>query len=220
MKGKLALSLLLGILLLAGCSNKPYGHYEDDKMIGNLAQVELENEMVEVDITEWAKRDIRGNIDDYGVSIPVKITDDVIIRKEDGSLSNIKSLKIGQKVLLNPPKRKDEGISYKAKEIILLEMSYKEKYKRLLSSQKGRYLTTVFVKEGDTIPAAMEDTLMGLLSKSPINFGVYQEDFIVDYKKELSIEKFPVILVFDTKGLVFKTYDVDELTAFFNSSAN
>ncbi|WP_415639942.1 hypothetical protein, partial [Paenibacillus lupini] len=132
----------------------------------------------------------------------------------------INSLEIGQKVLINPPKMSDEGIRYKAKEIILLEMSYEEKYKRLLSHQKGKYLTTVFVKEGDSLPATMKDKLMGLLSKSPINFGVYQEDFIVDYKQELNIEKFPVILVFDTKGLVFKTNDVDELEAFFNSPTN
>jgi hypothetical protein len=213
---RLALPLLLCILLtLAACSSKPYGHYEDDKMIGNIERVELENNVVEVDISEWSKRDIRGNVDDYGVTIPVKITDDLIIKKEDGTLSNINSLEIGQKVLINPPKKSDEGIRYKAKEIILLEMSYEEKYKRLLSHQKGKYLTTVFVKEGDSLPAAMEDTLMGLLPKSPINFGVYQEDFIVDYKQEMNIEKFPVILVFDTKGLVFKTYDVDELEAFF-----
>jgi hypothetical protein len=186
-------------------------------MIGNIERVELENNVVEVDISEWSKRDIRGNVDDYGVTIPVKITDELMIKKEDGTLSNINSFEIGQKVLINPPKKSDDGIRYQAKEIILLEMSYEEKYKRLLSHQKGRYLTTVFVKEGDSLPAAMEDTLMGLLSKSPINFGVYQEDYIVDYQQELNIEKFPVILVFDNKGLVFKTYDVDELEAFFKS---
>lgn len=217
MLNKLSLPLLLCLLLtLVACSNKPYGQYEDDKMIGNIGRVEPENNLLEVDISEWHKRDVRGNVDDYGVSIPVKITDDLIIKKEDGALSTINSLKIGQKVLLNPPRGSDEGITYEAKEIILLEMPYKEKYKRLLSSQKGRYLTTVFINEGDTLSTTIENTLMGLLSKSPINFGVYQEDYVVDYKQELNIEKFPVMLVFDTKGLVFKTYEVDELAAFFN----
>ncbi|MDN7228050.1 hypothetical protein QWY15_12150 [Planococcus sp. N064] len=38
----------------------------------------------------------------------------------------------------------------------------------------------------------------------------------VDYKKELGIEKLPVILVFDTKELLFKTYQEKELYNFFN----
>ncbi|MCR8656071.1 hypothetical protein [Paenibacillus endoradicis] len=217
MLNKLLFPLLICILLtLAACSNKPYGYYEDDKMIGNIERVERANSLVEVNISEWDKRDMKGNVDAYGVSIPVIITDDLIIKKEDGSLSNINSLKIGQKVLINPPRWIDEGITYEAKEIILLEMSYKEKYKQLLSNKKGSYLTTVFVKEGDSLPLTTEDTLMGLLSKSPINFGVYQEDFVVDYKQELNIENFPVMLIFDTKGLVLKTYDADEVVAFFN----
>ena len=110
-------------------------------MIGNIERLELENNLVEVDISEWDKSDVKGNVNDYGVSI--------------------------------------------------------------------------FVKEGDSLPSTTEDTLMGLLSKSPINLGVYQEDFVDDYMQELNIENFPVMLVFDAEGLVNKTYDVDELVAFF-----
>ena len=142
MLNRLLIALLLCIILtLSACSNKPYGHYEDNKMIGNIERLELENNLVEVDISEWDKSDVKGNVNDYGVSI--------------------------------------------------------------------------FVKEGDSLPSTTEDTLMGLLSKSPINLGVYQEDFVDDYMQELNIENFPVMLVFDAEGLVNKTYDVDELVAFF-----
>ncbi|HIW33012.1 MAG TPA: DKNYY domain-containing protein [Candidatus Paenibacillus intestinavium] len=193
-----------------------YKLVEDNQMFGNIARVEPENNLVEVDISEWDKKDIKSNIDDYGVSILVEITNDLIIKQESGSLSNINSLKIGQKVLLNPPRRIDESITYEVKEIIMLEMSDNEKYKRLLSNQQGRYLTTVFIKEGDLLPPTMKETLLGLQSQSPMNFRVYQEDYVVDYKQELNIENFPVILVFDTNGLVLKTYDTDEMVAFFN----
>ncbi|GBG08301.1 hypothetical protein PAT3040_02880 [Paenibacillus agaridevorans] len=215
MRKMFSMYLLVFLLLaLAACSGKPYGHYKDDEMIGKIGMVDIDNSVIEVDISEWHKRDIRGGIDDYGVYIKIDVTDHLIIKNEDGTLSEIHQLKIGQKVLVNPPKKVDNS-DYEAKEIILQAMSYKEKYAQLLSGHKGRYLTTVFVKEGDSLPAATEDTLMGLLSKSPINFGTYPEDYVVDYKQELNIEKFPVMLVFDNKGLVFKTYDVDELVDFF-----
>lgn len=211
------LSMLLFVftlLVLAACSHKPYGHYKDDQMIGTIGRVEPDNNLLEVDISEWVKRDLRGGINDYGVYIPVDITNDFIIKNEDGTLSDISQLKIGQKVLVNPPKV-DENSAYEAKEIIVLKMSYQEKYDQLLSNHKGKYLTTVFHQEGETFPAAVEDRLMGLLSKSSINFGAYSEDYVVDYQQELNIEQFPVMLVFDDKGLVLKTYDVDELAAFF-----
>lgn len=217
MSNKLSMLLFLIIILfaLSACGYKPYGHYEDDKMIGIVRHVEPDNNVFEVDISEWHKRDLRGGVDDYGVSITVGNTDDLVIKNEDGTISDINQIKIGQKVLVNPPKN-DKGSNYEAKEILLLEMTYKEKYDRLLSRSKARYLTTVFSKEDETLSEDMENVLMGLLSKSPINFGTYPEDYVVDYQKELSIEKYPVMLVFDHKGLVLKTYDVNELVEFLD----
>lgn len=120
MPKKLTVLLLLLILCLIAACNKPYGHYKDDKMIGTVQRVEPDNNLLEVDISEWDKRDLSGGIPDYGVYITVEITDDLIIKNEDGTLSEIHQLKIGQKVLVNPP-MSDEGDDYEAKEIILLE---------------------------------------------------------------------------------------------------
>lgn len=36
----------------------PYGHYEDDEMIGNVLDVNTNDMTIEVDISEWEKRDI------------------------------------------------------------------------------------------------------------------------------------------------------------------
>ncbi|WP_156911701.1 hypothetical protein [Salibacterium aidingense] len=47
----------------------------------------------------------------------------------------------------------------------------------------------------------------------------YQKDYVVDYKEELNVEKFPVILVFNREELVFKTNKVEELYEFFKNRA-
>src|SRR5690554_6560830 len=105
---------------LTACTNKPYGHYEDDQMIGTISKVDTDKSSLNVDISEWYKRDVRGDIDDYGVEVTVQITDDVVIKNEDDTLANIHHIKIGQKVLVNPPKRKSDR-EYTANEVILLE---------------------------------------------------------------------------------------------------
>ena len=211
------LLFLLSMLNLSACGNKPYGHYEDNKMIGIVQQIQPENNLFEVDISQWHKRDVRGSVNDYGVTITVPITDELVIKNEDGTLSDLSLIKIGQKVLVNPPKDVIEG-EYKAKEVILLNMTYEEKYDRLLSKNKDKYLTTVFWGEMDTSSSELESKLIGLVSHSTINFSTYPEkNYVVNYEKELDIEKYPVMLVFDTEKLVFKTYDVDELIEFFNT---
>ncbi|MFZ4453743.1 hypothetical protein [Salibacterium aidingense] len=48
----------------------------------------------------------------------------------------------------------------------------------------------------------------------------YQNDYVVDYKEELNVEKFPVILVFNREELVFKTNKVEELYEFFKTGLN
>jgi len=183
-------------------------------MIGKVQDIQLEDNLLEVDISEWHKRDVRGGVNDYGVSITLPITDELVIKNEDGTLSELSSIKTGQKVLINPPTDDIEG-EYKAKEIILLDMTYEEKYDRLLSKNKDNYRTTVFL--GNTPSSELESKLMGLVSHSTINFADYPENYVVNYEKELDIEKYPVMLVFDTEKLVFKTYDVDELIEFFNT---
>jgi len=191
------LLFLLITLILSSCENKPYGHYEDSKMIGYVQQIQPENNLLEVDISQWHKRDVRGGVNDYGVSITVPITDELVIKNEDDTLSELSSIKTGQKVLVNPPKDVIEG-EYKAKEIILLDMTYEEKYNRLLSKNKDKYLTTVFWGELDTSSSELESKLMGLVSHSTINFSIYPEkNYVVNFEKELDIEKYPVMLVFE-----------------------
>ncbi|MDQ6421591.1 hypothetical protein RB620_19375 [Paenibacillus sp. LHD-117] len=214
MTKKLSSLLWLFILCMLAACSKPYGHYEDDKMIGTVLRVEPDNHLLEVDISEWHKRDLRGGIDDYGMSVTVENTDEMVFKKEDGTLTDAQHIKIGQKVLVKPPMDQKDG-DYKAEEIIVLEMTYKEKYKQLLSNHKDLYRITVFTKE-DPLPQETEKKLMDLLSKSTLGIGSYPENYIVDYEKELDIEQYSVFLVFDHKGFVFKSYDVEEVEAFID----
>lgn len=214
---KLSVFLFLCALILTACEPRPYGHYKDDEMIGKVYSVDLENNMLDVDISEWSKRHLRGDINSYGVSLMVTVTDDLVIKKEDGQQVEIDQVKLGQKVLVNPPKSvRDEH--YEAEEVILLEMTYEEKFDQLLSDRNDRYRTTVFVVEGGWIPKVMEAKIRE--SGNPYGIGNIPENYVVNYEAELDIEKYPVILVFDDKELVLKTYDVEEYVTFFDSLPN
>lgn len=209
----LSLTILLASLLLTACEDKPYGHYEDDKMIGTVENVDMDHNLINVDISEWHKRDVRGGIDDYGVSISVEITDVSVIRHEDGRSEKLENIKPGQKVLVNPPRgNKSKTVT---EEFILLEMTYEEKYSRLLSHLEDK-LRIVVMHEGN-YPEELDQRILRNMGQDTVGSWMeYDDNFFVDYKKELNIEHFPVILVFSSEELIFKTYDVEELYDFFD----
>ncbi|WP_339147981.1 MULTISPECIES: hypothetical protein [unclassified Sutcliffiella] len=215
--------ILFGILFLTACGSQAvendesaYSHFEDDKMIGNVWGVSTGK--VEVDISEWEKRSRKGpNGTDEGYSYIAKVGEETTIKHEDGTEASIEDLKRGQKVLVNPPR----GGSFEGtpKEIILLEMTYEEKYARLLSHVDG-YNLVVMYEEGSTLPAELQETLYGevleITNKEVVaTWRPYDKEYVVDYKEELGIAEFPIMLVFDKEKLVYKTNVVEELYEFF-----
>ncbi len=100
----------------------PYGHYEDDKMIGTVLEVNKSENNIVVNISEWEKRDRKGpGINDDGFSYRANLTIETVIKHEDETEASINDIKKGQKVLVNPPRGDDFG--GQPDEIILLEMS-------------------------------------------------------------------------------------------------
>ncbi|MCR2807993.1 hypothetical protein [Paenibacillus soyae] len=220
MSKKTALLILLAICMMLAACTRPYGHYKDDEMVGTISSINAQSRGIEVDISEWTKRDVRGGVNDYGVSILIEQMEDLAIRHEDGSEADFADLKVGQKVLVNPPRR-DKQAAYQAEEVILLEMTYEEKYDSLLSPGKSRYETTVMSGKDNELTPEMREQLMGLLTSTNTNmsFGdVFPEHHIVDFEKELGIERYPVMLVFDHKQMLLKTYDVEELAEFLKGA--
>lgn len=203
---------LISLPALASCGSG--SEFSDDEMIGKVLSVDAERRLLEVDISEWYKRGEGRSRNDLGIVIPIEATEQLVIRTEDGSSIALDRVKIGQKVLVNPPKDKKEG-DYAAREVVLLEMTYEEKYGKLLSQHANKYKTTVFTEEGAPLPSETRERLMDVVPKSPISFGTYPDNFVTDYITELGIEKFPVMLVFDHQELVLKTYDPEELLQFF-----
>ncbi|WP_249872646.1 hypothetical protein [Oceanobacillus saliphilus] len=201
----------------------PYGHYEEDKMIGTVSEINKSESSVVVDISGWEKRDRKGpDMTEEGYSYSAMITDKTVIRHEEEKEASIDEIKTGQKVLVNPPRGNDfEGI---ADDIILLEMSHEEKFSRLLSHIDG-FNIVVMYKDGTSLPTEMQETLyenvMNILEgtkyRASAAWGPYDENYIVDYKEELDIEQFPAMLVFDKKDLIFKAYSVDEFYEFFRN---
>ncbi|TWT00538.1 hypothetical protein [Planomicrobium sp. CPCC 101079] len=198
----------------------PYGHYEDDKMIGIVWEVNENKNNIVVDISEWEKRDRQPDLTDEGYSYTANFSKETRIIHEDGTEAFIADIKKGQKVLVSPPRGTFfEGHSDK---IILLEMSYEEKYSQFLSHIDG-YNIVVMYEHGENLPMEMQDSmysnvlniLEGTEHSAVAGWIEYNEDYVADYKKELGIEQFPAILVYNQKELLFKAYKVDDLYDFF-----
>lgn len=214
------------LLLLTACGtvteDKPYGHYEDDEMIGTVFSIDFDKEQLEVDISEWVKRDVTGlAITDEGYSYFAEITNRTVIKYEDGTVASLEDIQKGQKVLVHPPS--EENYVGEAEEIILLDMTYEEKYRRLLSHHEDRLNVVVMYERGEELPFELQEPLyeevvsiVDDLDQNPVGAWVeYDENYVVDYKEELDIEQFPAILVFSHKELLFKTYDAEEVHEFF-----
>ncbi|WP_339217060.1 hypothetical protein [Ornithinibacillus sp. FSL M8-0202] len=216
--------LLITMLCISACSEStgdklesPYGYYEDDKMIGTVWEVLEDEKSIDVDISEWEKRDRKGpGMTDEGYSYIAKLSNETVIKHEDGKEVSIDNLKKGQKVLVNPP-RGDSFEGY-PDEIILLEMSYEEKFWQLRLHTDGFNIVVMY----ETLPTELQETffedIMDIMEDKEqdavVNWVYYEENYVVDYKEEFDIEQFPVLFVFDKQELIFKSYSVDELYEF------
>ncbi len=200
---------------MGGTGENPYGHYEDDKMIGFVQEVDKSKDTVVVDISEWEKRDRKGSVlTDEGYSYIAEMTDETVIELENGSNAILDNVKEGQKVLVNPPVGKEfEG---RAQEVILLDMTHEEKYSGLLSHTDGLNIVVMY-EEGEPISIDIENIMQNIEHKTVGRQMPYPNDFVVDYKSELDFEELPIILVFNREELVFKTHNVDELYNFMET---
>lgn len=220
---------MLAIFLITACGtpsgNKPYGDHKDHKMIGTVISVDLDINTIEVNISEWEKRDISGPLITFEAYFyTAEITNETVIRYEDGTPANLKDIKRGQKVLVNPPR----GDDYRGEveQFILMEMSFKEKYSRFLPYQEDMLHVVVIDESDEVLPFDIEDPIYENILKIVKNRlqtpGVtriaYDETYAVDYKQELDIDQFPVFLIFSYEELVYKTYDVEEIYEFFRDS--
>lgn len=235
-KSFLLISLLIGMLAVSACGKGPvssgdtsshevkeypYGHYEDDKMIGTASLANKEKNFIEIDISEWKKRDRKGPaITDEGYMYRASFSEDTVITYEDGKAATIDDIKNGQKVLVNPPANDDDSNAH-ANEIVLLDMSYEEKYRRLLSHIDG-FNIVVMYEYGNPPPPEMLEPLYEEASTilSGTNHDIvgayieYDPNYVIDFKEELEIEQFPVIFVYNQEELLFKSTNVDEVYEF------
>lgn len=234
-KSLLLIFLLIGILAVSACGKGsenagevsseeaeeyPYGHYEDDKMIGTAWIANKEKDFIEIDISEWKKRDRKGPaMTDEGYVYNASFSEETAFAYEDGTAATIDDIKNGQKVLVNPP-AKDDDFEGHADEIVLLDMTYEEKYWRFLSHIEGINIVVMY-EYGNPPPAEMQDSLFEnassiLMGEHDVvaSWVEYDPDYVVDFKEELDIEQFPVIFVYDQEELLFKSNDTDAVYAF------
>ncbi|TWT27077.1 hypothetical protein [Planomicrobium sp. CPCC 101110] len=225
----LVILLFIGVIVSAcgintGANGEyPYGHYEDDRMIGTVSEIGEDRTSIIVDISEWEKRDRKGpSMTDEGYSYIANLSEETRITYEDGTEAHIDDVKKGQKVLVNPPR--GTGFEGHPDEIILLEMSYEEKYSRFLSHMDGVNIVVMY-ENGEKLPMEMQDPLYENVSNILEGTGhsavaawiEYDKNYVVDYKEELDLDRFPAILVYDQKELLFKAYNVDDLYRFLEN---
>lgn len=195
--------------------------FEDDKMIGTTGPPDKENKILGVGISEWEKRHDGPVSTDEGIGYEAHYDDETIVRNEDGTEASLDDIKFGQKVQINPP-RGDSFEGY-AEEIILLDMTYEEKYDQLLGGNGGINIIIMY-EYGERLPEEMKEAeplfeeANNILEETGMQVGAswheYDKDFVVDFKEELEIEEFPVVLVFDGNGMLFKSDDVEEMFDF------
>ena len=212
--------IAIALFFFSACnSENPYRHYKDNEMIGNVLEIQDEKTIL-IDISEWEKRGWMSSYNtDEGYFYTVKITDETDIMFKDGTNATMEDVKTGQKVLVNPPKRKEfEG---SPKELILLDMTFEEKYAGLLPSDG--YRIVVMQQKGGIMSVEEEVSILDMLSLKPkinASWMEYDKDYIVDFQKELDIKEFPALLVFDEEGLIFQTSHIEELKAYVTTLKN
>ncbi len=211
----LVVTILL-FLTAVGCGKDDKQHadgYKDDEMIGTVNTVKPEENRITVDISEWVKRDAGDVTTDEGYGISPQVTDKTVIEDENGNSASLSEIKEGQKVLINPP----EGAGFKgeAEEIILLDMSNEEKYAGILSHLDDKLNIVIMYEKEEPPPFDLEDIFSEVSGDTVGRSMPYPENHVVDYKEELDIETFPVIMVFNDKELLFKGYNPEEIIHFF-----
>lgn len=199
-------------------------HFEDDKMIGTSGPPDKEKKILGVNISEWEKRNDGPVTTDEGIGYDAFYDDETIVRNEDGTDASLDDIKLGQKIQVNPP-RGDSFEGY-AEEIIILDMTYEEKYEQLLAYSDGINIVVMYeygVKTPDEMQVPLFEEANNILEETGMQVNAswheYDKDFLVDFKEELEIEQFPVILVFDRQNLLVKAYEVEEIYEFLRGMA-
>ncbi|MDG5788519.1 hypothetical protein QA612_13615 [Evansella sp. AB-P1] len=205
---------ILSFSIVAGClGNEENEGFSDDKMIGSVIDVKHEEEIVMVNTSEWEYRDVESNDEGELYLYYAELSADSLIKKEDGSNVSLQNIKVGQKVLIHPPRiDKFEG---HAEEIILLDMTYEEKYEEVLSHLKDILNIVVIHEKGQSLSNEIITVGMDIEQLTAGSFIEYSEDYVVDYKEAFDLESLPVILVSNSEEVLLKTTDVEEVNRFF-----
>lgn len=200
-----------------GMETKEMPRYNDEELVGTVADFHPDGQSFYVNHAEWLQRNAPGGIGtDESHGFHALITDKTVLQFENGTPAELADFKHGQLVKVLSPT--EEDLPVEVDEITILDMTYEEKYERFLAHSEGSYNVTILHEEGELQGMDVKQIFGKLNEEVELNAGQfpYTENWVVDYKKELGIEKLPVILVFDTKKLLFKTDQEKELYKFFD----
>ncbi|MFJ5624624.1 hypothetical protein ACIQD3_18270 [Peribacillus loiseleuriae] len=223
---KLIIGVLITLVLLSGCGivQKKYSNstntqatnisLSEDTMTGHLLNIDTKKREISLDISKWGNRG-KTEVDDVMHSKIITYNENTVFQNEHGSDVHLKDFKKGEKLAVletSDTTSSSNGTVSNANYIIQMTMSKEEKLDRFLA--KGDNLHTVVLYEEGTTPPYDE---MDFEKHAPESFsgGIswvrYVEGLAVDYKEELGIEKLPLVMVFDRKGMVFKTASIKQL---------
>lgn len=215
----LSITLLFGLIACSSENNKDDREVmkkkiTDDTMTGYLLHIDKQKNELHLDISKWRNQG-ETEVHDMMYSKTIKFNENTTFQDEQGLPVQLEDFKKGEKLAIfvesDPSSSNLETVSL-AMDIVKLEMSKAEKLDRFLA--KGSNFHTVVIYQEGTIPPYDEMDFEKHVPESfsgGISWVPYVEGLAIDYKKELSLEKLPMILVFDRKGVVFQTDTMDQL---------
>lgn len=184
-------------------------------MVGTVDGVRTEKNELLLNVSDWMIEE-KGKQPFVGYSYLAQVTENTVIQMENGKKVRLDQIQKGQRVKVLV--RKGEKEKGTVKKITLLKMSRKEKLGFLLPPEGSFNLVVMYTGSKD--PGNEFGNLGRKLDKpardeiQSIIYRPYEASGVMDFKKAFTIRKFPAVLVFDQKGLVFKTYSFEKLHVF------
>ncbi|WP_422658530.1 DUF3221 domain-containing protein [Paenibacillus sp. EC2-1] len=198
--------------------------FRDDIVTGYVLSIEMKENLISLNISDWVNRNNRGAIDSMMHSINIPYDGDTKLLDGLGQKLKVSELKVGDKLEIIPNKnwsyeRMDDN-NLQTQQVTRGTMTRSEKLKYMLA-RPGTIHTVVVYEEGAVPPKDEMDFgryVPGAYSGG-ISWVPYRKGEAIDYKEELMVTTFPAFIVFDEEDAIYQTDSIRKLQKWFNDRA-
>lgn len=203
-------SLLVMVLLAnaSGCSSR------SDDVTGQI--VSIHEKIIEILLLNKTSGKVENPV---GEVLAIEIDDHTVIETEHHHKGSLEELKVGHKIKAFDIKRKNKN--YIAGKIQLLELTSDDIISSMLAPA-DKYHILVIADSKDEQAYEVFNSLLSEYSPQNYNFSFKEidPDYPYDISKILDLEQLPAYLVLDSKGLLAKHYDENDLRTYISRLRN